>query len=437
MVHIIEAFLAAEFSCLPQFLDKYMGKYYSTKISNGATWVFFMWHIIHFLFEESINLLLKQMKIKEYVRVRLKHSIWYLGFYTVCFAYCLGTLYSNNIDIFSHRKLLTIDNEMVPGYLILGFVLLCTFYAHSIIWEGLKKGFSMSLVSYSLLVVFILTTYFSRKVELSLSLLTIVSFTQFGVEMARCCHTLLKSNGVISSFILKTTLGLAILLFILTHLFIIPLFFLFPLMYSFLWESQSSSIITFNVILWLWLFCEIINNPLYKLIRHWLDHNSSVTNKDNICPGTALECALFQTRDDEAYNMQLIRRAIKEREARLIALRKPKSRSMLLQTLKCMVAIKRKIKEKRSNESSDDSEEESEEYSETDRVETEDKECNSDDEDDDTNDMNDDREVLVKNVDNEDRESLIKNSINTVVETIVGNDEREVFSGDSKIFMDE
>lgn len=102
------------------------------------------------------------MRMKEYIRVRLKHSVWYLGFYITSFFYCTATLYRNNIDIFSHSKLLGVEKETVPGYLILGFIVLCTFYAHSIIWEGLKKGFSISSASYLFLTIFILLTYFSR-----------------------------------------------------------------------------------------------------------------------------------------------------------------------------------------------------------------------------------------------------------------------------------
>lgn len=59
MSHIINAFLATEITCIPQVLDRYAGKYYSNTISNGATWVFFMWHILHFIFEESVNVCIR------------------------------------------------------------------------------------------------------------------------------------------------------------------------------------------------------------------------------------------------------------------------------------------------------------------------------------------------------------------------------------------
>lgn len=102
------------------------------------------------------------MKIREYIRVRLKHSIWYLGFYITSFSYCTATLLKNNIDAFSTKNLSENEGDSVPGYLILGFIVLCTFYAHSIIWEGLMKGFSISSVSYLFLTIFILLTYFYR-----------------------------------------------------------------------------------------------------------------------------------------------------------------------------------------------------------------------------------------------------------------------------------
>ncbi|GJQ84333.1 hypothetical protein Trydic_g5271 [Trypoxylus dichotomus] len=360
MSHIINAFLATEITCIPQVLDKYAGKYYSNKISNGATWIFFMWHILHFIFEESVNLLLKKMRIKEYVRVRLKQSVWYLGFYMTSFFYCTATLYKNNVDIFTHGKLLNVENETVPGYLILGFIVLCTFYAHSILWEGLKKGFSISSVSYLLLTTFILLTYFCRKVELSLSLLAIVSLSQFGVELARCISTLLKHDSRIAEILLKVILWAAICLFILTHVIIVPLFFLFPLAYSFVTETKSISLVMLNTALWLWLCAELLNNPLYKYIHHWIYHDFETPRAK--CPGTAAECSLFQPRDDVAFNLKIIRQEIKEREAKMMSLRKPRNRNMLLQTLKCMVVIKKKLREKKStsSESSDSEDSESE-----------------------------------------------------------------------------
>ncbi|KRT80590.1 hypothetical protein AMK59_5443 [Oryctes borbonicus] len=115
-----------------------------------------------------------------------------------------------------------------------------------------------------------------------------------------------------------------------------------------------------NISLWLWLCAELLNNPLYKYIYHWIYHDFETSRTK--CPGTAVECSLFQPRDDVAFNLKIIRQEIKEREAKMMSLRKPKNRNMLLQTLKCMVVIKKKLKQKKSasSESSDSEDSESE-----------------------------------------------------------------------------
>ncbi|KAK9694066.1 hypothetical protein QE152_g33793 [Popillia japonica] len=361
-----------------------------------------MWHILHFIFEESVNLLLKKMRMKEYIRVRLKHSVWYLGFYITSFFYCTATLYKNNIDIFSHSKLLGIEKETVPGYLILGFIVLCTFYAHSIIWEGLKKGLSISSASYLFLTMFILLTYFCRKVEISLSLLAIISLSQFGIELARCISTLLKQDSQIAKFLLKIILWAAISLFVLTHIVIVPLFFLFPLGYSFIIEIKSTSLLLLNITLWLWFSSELLNNPLYKYIYHWIYHDLETPKTK--CPGSAAECSLFQPRDDVAFNLKIIREEIKDREAKMMSLRKPKSRSMLMQTLKCMVVIKKKLKEKKSASESSDSEE-----SESD-LQTPLKEKNSDSEED-ISELDDDKIGLLAKNNNEENKVVINDEL--------------------------
>lgn len=49
-------------------------------------------------------------------------------------------------------------------------------------------------------------------------------------------------------------------------------------------------------------------------MKHWLYHDFQTPKTK--CPGTAVECSLFQPRDDVAFNMKLVRQEIKEREAK-------------------------------------------------------------------------------------------------------------------------
>lgn len=55
MSSYINTFLRTEITCIPQILDKYVGKYYNNKLTNGATWMCFIWIVIHLIFDESLN----------------------------------------------------------------------------------------------------------------------------------------------------------------------------------------------------------------------------------------------------------------------------------------------------------------------------------------------------------------------------------------------
>lgn len=52
------------------------------------------------------------------------------------------------------------------------------------------------------------------------------------------------------------------------------------------------------------------------MIQHWLYHKDDA--KKQACAGTIVECSLFVPRDDLAFNILLMRREIKEREAKYL-----------------------------------------------------------------------------------------------------------------------
>ncbi|EFA12399.1 hypothetical protein TcasGA2_TC016401 [Tribolium castaneum] len=95
-----------------------------------------------------------------------------------------------------------------------------------------------------------------------------------------------------------------------------------------------------------WLLIEFYSSALSKAAIHWINHTET-DDKQNICNLNLVECSLFSPRDDVTYNFLLMRKEMKDREERCLALRKPKNKNVVFQTLKCMVAIKRKLNEKR------------------------------------------------------------------------------------------
>lgn len=87
----------------------------------------------------------------------------------------------------------------------------------------------------------------------------------------------------------------------------------------------------------------------------------------------------------------------------MMSLRKPKNRNMLLQTLKCMVAIKKKLKEKRSSTSESSDSEDSETDSNTPQNCPNDEPCDSV-----ISELDDERAALLMQVQNNVEESIVE-----------------------------
>ncbi|KAF2885302.1 hypothetical protein ILUMI_20868 [Ignelater luminosus] len=338
----VKAFLETEITVIPQIMDRYIGKYYNNALYNGITWMIFILHVIHFVFDLSVNALLKKMRFKEYVRIRLRKSLWYLGFYGCSFMYCTATLWKNNIKMPHRHKFQILDlTEPISGHLILGYVLLSSFYASSSMWEGLQC--SVSSFTYLFLTGFVAFTYFLRYIELAILLASTFSAIHVITELTRCLFCIIKGELGLPKLLVKLTFCISVLIFTVTYFAIIPISFVLPIARGFLKNPNSIIMAGLNVTLWGWLICEIYSSPLYRLVQHRWHHCES--EKVPECLGTRIECALFLPRDDVAYNLKIIKQEIKERQARMMALRKPKKgSSMLVQTLKCVAAINRKIK---------------------------------------------------------------------------------------------
>ncbi|XP_064214188.1 uncharacterized protein LOC103314794 isoform X3 [Tribolium castaneum] len=289
MESYINLFLKTEITILPSLLDKYVGNYYNNTLCNGATWMFASWCILHVFFDNFLNALLKRMKYKEFIRARLQQSLWYLGFYTTAFIYCSANLIRNNLDLVKLK--MPFDSTNAPsGQLILGFIVVLTFYLHSALWERLKYRHGFVAAGYLCLFFFFCFSYFLSVINYG-----IVVPLSFGYSLVR-------------GFTPALTISLTVLL--------------------------------------TWLLIEFYSSALSKAAIHWINHTET-DDKQNICNLNLVECSLFSPRDDVTYNFLLMRKEMKDREERCLALRKPKNKNVVFQTLKCMVAIKRKLNEKR------------------------------------------------------------------------------------------
>lgn len=105
---------------------------------------------------------MKKMGYKEYMRLRLKYSLWYLGFYGTALWYCGTILAQQEFDVFNVYKFLINSNTKISGNFILGHVMLISFLIHSVIWEAVAKSDFLKAASYLLLASFVILSYLIR-----------------------------------------------------------------------------------------------------------------------------------------------------------------------------------------------------------------------------------------------------------------------------------
>ncbi|XP_019871586.1 uncharacterized protein LOC109599971 [Aethina tumida] len=383
MSSYIDLFLKTELTCIPRLIHKYAGSYYNNGLCNGATWLFVLWCCLHLLFDWFLKAFLRKVKYKEYISDRLAHSLWYLGYYGTALFYCGATIFQNEMELFNFKKMHVPSSSNLPNTLIIGYTLMSTFYLHSSVWEGLKNGRVLSMIAYLLLTLFLIVSYILRIVEISFTLTSLISIAQILVEIIRITTVLSNQDIFFVNIFLSTLLCICVVIYVTVYLFIIPLTFIIPMGLKIVSDYPDTLLRMLILINASWLFIEVYNSVAYKLIYHWIFHSDDA---EKIC--NMIDCSLFEPRDDVAFHLENYRQEVRAKEAEMMSLRKPKNKSMLIQTLKCMVAIKRKLSEKRLSENSSDSDD-SEKSGDSDaklreNEDNEDRELDSDDEESDT-----------------------------------------------------
>ncbi|XP_044761421.1 uncharacterized protein LOC123318752 [Coccinella septempunctata] len=336
--------LNTEFTYIPQVLSKYFGKYYSNALCNGCTWLFFIWYILHIGLDYALNEILRKMKYKEYNRIRLKNSLWYLGFYCTLFIHTGDSFFRSRMDVFGFRKTNITTYDDINSDLVMGFMVLFSFFLHSAFWEVMEYDSKTLFLSYILLCCVLLISFILRTLEVAFTLTAFISIAQVSVQSAKLLYVVTKQDNSYLRIIIAVFFGMGVCSFCLSYLVGVPLIFLIPFFRKIITAHLPSGFIPLTLAIGGWYLSEIGNSPLFKLLGHWLFH----TEKTNECCGNIVECSLFPPRNDVAYNLLQLRKEIKEREERKLSLRRSSKKGVLVQTIKCMVSLKRKIHAKRA-----------------------------------------------------------------------------------------
>ncbi|XP_056644055.1 uncharacterized protein LOC130449956 [Diorhabda sublineata] len=352
-------FLKTELTCIPNILSKCLGNYYNNALCNGATWVFAFWWMLHLGFNNFLNALFKKLRFKQYERDRLIEILWYLGFYSTAVVYCGAALSQNEVELFNFKNMRVPSSTILPTQVVLGYTLILTFYLHTAFWEGITKAHIVNMFAYMFLFFFMLSSYILRVVEISFSLSALISITQMALQITRGFFVVLDQKSFYYRLFIAALFVVTFAIHVAIYLVVIPLTFIVPLGIKIMSDYPNILLyfLFFNILAW--LTAEIFQSIIFKFSYHWLYHSKESQRKNSInstegyeqlnktrgCSISHIECSLFLPRDDLAYEIQRVRREIEERKSKLIALQKPKN--TFVQTLKYMLTINKKIKQRR------------------------------------------------------------------------------------------
>ncbi|KAJ8919207.1 hypothetical protein NQ315_012195 [Exocentrus adspersus] len=323
-----------------------------------------------------------------------------MGFYWTALIYSKATLAQNEVELFNFKRMYVPSSSTLPSQVVIGYTLISTFFLHSSLWEGLAREYFSNMFSYLFLFLFLISSYVLRIVEISFTLTALISIVQVALEFTRCCFICSSQDSIVSKLYLTILYLISFTVSVAVYIVVIPLTFIIPFGLKIMTDYPNILFFFLFANVLIWLIMEIYHSVLYKFVNHWFYHPQKTEADDFLyCTSGLLECSLFRPRDDVSYNLQIIKKEIKARQAKMMSMRKPKNKGMLIQTLKCMVAIKRKLSEKRRSESSDSDSEKSDDGNNDKNVSIEEENCellSDQDEDDDSQDSVGDSETTLK-----------------------------------------
>ncbi|XP_050293773.1 uncharacterized protein LOC126734271 isoform X2 [Anthonomus grandis grandis] len=357
---VIRTVLSTELTSIPSSLHQLFGDNFNNTLCNGVTWFVILWCIVHSCFEKILDVYLKRQCFPQYLRIRLTDSLWLLSSYLSYMSYFIVTTNTINLgEMLNFKRRIDPDLfENLPTHIVVAQAALCAFYLYMGYSEGNRLCSVHSFFKYIVFVVVCSSAYTLRILELPFVLTALLSFVGIFEELSKIMYSLLDRRSKLHKIFIGSIFSLTAIVYFCCYFTIIPVFFLIPLGINLFYEKRNllRAILFFSLLLWLNIV--IYKSMLLNMILHRLYHKKEIakTNEDDKtqqsiklgCLSHIIECSLFPPRTDESYILAFYRSEAKERRRRLIAKRKPKNQNMILQTLKCMMALRRKLSEKRS-----------------------------------------------------------------------------------------
>ncbi|XP_030762804.1 uncharacterized protein LOC115887488 isoform X3 [Sitophilus oryzae] len=220
------------------------------------------------------------------------------------------------------------------------------FYLHMLLYQITRLDKSESVLRYFLMFTIYTIYYSSGKIEMPLVLAVFISGAEILTELIRVVFCLLTEIDTWPNKCIKGVFLFDHLVWIVMYIIIIPLRLMLTPMKRLWYDFKLCQAVVISVLV-VWFVSNLYESVLLKWFSHWLE--KSKEEKYSMFSENAIEFALFDRRTDSAFYYKILRNEMKIREDEMMSKRKPKSRNVLFQTIKCMLAIKRKKNEKKDN----------------------------------------------------------------------------------------
>ncbi|XP_048524087.1 uncharacterized protein LOC109539813 isoform X2 [Dendroctonus ponderosae] len=380
MSSIVFGFLNAELTPIPQFLRGIFGANFNSALTNFITWLFLIWIILYVYYDKLINVLFKYLKFPQYLRSRLTNSIWDFSMHT-CFLVSFRFYITKKYPYNSWDVLLFFEHQEDSVSLLdsVTFAGLCSCLLANACIQGVQRSF-LCFVKFAALAICCSCAYIVGFPNMSFTLAALQAFPGMLEELTRLSFCGLNKSNKLGRAIIDLIFVDSLIVFCIVYLYAIPITCVVPVVL--MWFPGNTGLVHLVLLISLlcWISLVIYTSPSVNSTFHQLCHRETASLPTDIenqslpmrlkCLGTLTECALFPPRLDDGFVMAFLRSEEKKRKTQLNASRKPKNKNMIIQTLKCMLTIKKKLNQKlkrrRSEESAEASEPDSAQDSDSD-----------------------------------------------------------------------
>ncbi|XP_066996824.2 uncharacterized protein [Anabrus simplex] len=328
-----------------------------TRISLYFTSIVF----VYLLYAKCLHGFLKRMELSELSRSHFIDAVWYAAFGGIGIVACAFILMMdyNVKDLetaykFFFKEKPFLNEIIISTNMTFVFMIFAALLIHSVCLTWSERGVEVEFFTRMCFMLFFCSTYSMRRVLLGLVCVFFINMNTVCADLARICSILGRNK----SYQINSVKYVAYFFFLLHCIFwigmfayFLPTYVLFALLSMPTSRSNLISLLLLNLMLWSFFWLQLMSAPLSKLL--W---NTLWAWCNNAGQRDLLDCALFPARNEVLRELKQIRTRIQklQEERRRSSLssygptsQDPGTKKTLFQTIKCVMALKRKLKERR------------------------------------------------------------------------------------------